>query len=676
MKFNLCLSIFLLACSYQLSHAQSLSINESFEEAVRLEAEGEKRQAFDIWTSLAAESPLNGNFQYRAGIAHLESFNEKRGALPFLKVAEEIGVDAKYDPLSVQESKSPITLYYYLGKAYHLNNSLDKAITYYERFQEVAPAKHFLYQDAVLGAQQANSAKVIMADPVKFEVINLGSTINSPFPDYSPVISIDENSIFYTSKRLRLDSSNQFITDRNTGGFYEDIYVSYKNRKGEWQEPELLNINSDVHSATMNVSPNGQTLYIYRDDEGGSIYESMLVGESWTEPIKLESPINSPSWETHLAASVDGNLVYFISDRKGGQGGRDIWSSRKLPDGKWGEPQNLGPTLNTPYEEDAVFISPDENTLYFSSQGHNSIGGFDVFTTSKDNDGNWKEPRNIGFPINTTDDDVFFVTSGDGKRGYFSSVREQGFGEKDLYILELPEPSEVRLAVLKGVIIPAAGENLPNDISVAVTNKQTLETTVYTPRARDGNFVAILPPCFDYSVEYFIDGNTAGIDSFNVDCKSAYREIEKTLLLNPALVDDDGKTVFVSTTMEVGKPASFKKYFGYNANEVILEEEIFRNFMSNLKLKTLKQGKVEISISGSASKVPTKTYGKNQILADLRANKAKQRISRSAAEMNIDPSLLEFTLVIGMVQGPSYKGDYLSKKDEYRNYQYVEVIAK
>lgn len=676
MNKNLLLGLFFLSLICTTVSAQNLSLNKRFEEAVRLEAEGERRQAFDIWTSLAAEFPENGNLQYRAGMAHLESFNQKAGALPYLKLAEEIGTDPKYDPISPQEKKSPITLYFYLGRGHHLNYNLNKAYSYYEKFTQIAPSKHFLFDDAVLGMEQVNHAKIITADPVPFDITNLGDTINSPYPDYSPVISIDENSIFYTSRRLRTDSSNLSILDRNTGGYYDDIYVSYKDRRGNWQIPELLNINSDIHTATMNVAPNGQTLYIYRDEDGGSIFESTLIGETWTTPVKLSEPINSSAWETHLAASVDGNTVYFISNRKGGLGGRDIWRSKKLPDDTWGEAYNMGPTLNTPYEEDAVFISPDENTLYFSSQGHTSIGGFDVFSTTKDADGNWGEPKNIGYPINTTDDDVFFVTSADGKRAYFSSFRKEGYGEKDIYQLALPEPQEVRLALLKGIIIPAPGDELPADISVAVTNEGTMETSYYTPRARDGIFVAILPPCFDYTVEYFIDGNTAGTDSFSVDCESSYREIEKTLLLNPVMVGNDGKTVFVSSTTEDNEPATFKKYFGYNANEVAQEEDIFRDFMTNLKLKSLRNDSVEITIVGSASKVPTKTFGRNQVLADLRANNAKARILKFAEELEIDPAKLSFKMVEGKVQGPDYRGDYLKNKDTYRNFQYVEVVAK
>ncbi|MCZ4409581.1 hypothetical protein O3Q51_12220 [Cryomorphaceae bacterium 1068] len=676
MNRTLLLSTFFLGLFCATASAQSLSYNQRFEEAIRLEAEGEKRQAFDVWTSLASDFPENGNLQYRAGLAHLQSFNQQAGALPYLKLAEGIGTDGKYDPISPQEKKSPITLYFYLGKAHHLNYNLDEAELYYEKFTKIAPAKHFLFDDAILGIQQVENAKEITANPVAFNIQNLGDTINTPYPDYSPVISIDENSIFYTSRRLRADSSNINILDRNTGGYYDDIYVSYKDRRGNWQEPELLNINSDIHTATMNVSPNGQTLYIYRDEDGGSIYESTLVGETWTSPIKLPAPINSSAWETHLAATADGSTVYFVSNRKGGLGGRDIWRSKKLPDGTWGEAYNMGAILNTQYEEDAVFISPDENTLYFSSQGHNSIGGFDVFSTTKDTEGNWGTPKNIGYPINTTDDDVFFVTSADGKRAYFSSFRKEGYGEKDIYLLDLPEPQEVRLALLKGVIIPAPGEKLPKDISVAVTNKQTMETSFYTPRERDGNFIAILPPCFDYDVEYFIDGNTAGTDSFSVDCESAYREIEKILLLNPVLVGSDGKSIFVSTTTEDNEPATFKKFFGYNANEVAMEEEIFKNFMKQLKLKAAKNGTVEITIVGSASQVPTKTFGRNKVLADLRASNAKERILNVAKELEIDPDVIVFKTVEGKVQGPTYKGDFLENEDTYRKFQYVEVTAK
>lgn len=666
--------LFLIAES---GRAQEKTYLEKFQEAVRLDEENEPNEAMKVWTDLARSHPDNGSINYRAGRSYLNSFNQKRAALPFLQKSVEQGIDKNFDPYSPQQKMPPVEAYYFLAKAYHLNYQFDKAEEYYEIFMSDAPKKHHLQDEAVLGMRQTANAKQFVASPLEFEIENLGPVINSRYPDYSPVISVDENALFYTSRRLRPDSSNIGFIDRVTGGYFEDIYVSFKDRKGQWQEPELLSLNTQGHNATMNVSPDGQTLYIYKDDNGdGNIYESKLVGETWTEPVKMAPSINSPYWETHIAVTADGNTAYFISNRPGGFGGRDIWRVKKLPNGDWSAAQNMGPVLNTQYEEDAVFISPDERTLYFSSQGHTSMGGFDIFSSVKDDEGNWGEPKNLGYPINTVDDDVFFVTSADGKRGYYSSVREEGYGEKDIYMINLPEPQEVRLALLRGVIIPTTGNKLPDDMTVYVTNEGTNERTAYTPRTRDGVFVAILPPCYDYRIEYVINGEIAGHDAFSVDCDSAYQEIQKELLLNPALIDEDGRVVVVSSTKGVGKPADFKRLFGYNENIVDLEEEMFVKFIGNVKAIVDAKGKAIITVEGSASKVPTRTFGSNQKLADLRAQNTKDRIVRYLTNLGVDPSKLVFESVEGKVQGPAYRGDFKSGKDKYKEFQYVKIHAE
>lgn len=668
------------------SWAQESSFNSKFQEASRLEEEGEVSRAYDIWKSLASENPDNGNVNYRAGLAFLNAANQKSAALPFLERAIEIGIAKNWDPISPSEKKSPIEVYYHLGRAYHLNYKFDKAQEAYTNFIEQAPAKHFMQAQALLGNAQVDHARILTKNPVEFNITNLGPVINTDENEYSPVISIDENALFYTSRRLRPDSSNLGIKDRNTGEYFEDIYASYKNRKGEWQTPELLEINTSDHTATMNVSVDGQTLFLYQDDNGvGNIYESKLVGETWSEPIKMEG-VNSNAWETHLALSADGQTAYFVSNRNGGIGGRDIYKVKKLPTGKWGQAQNLGPKINTPYEEDAVFISPDELTLYFSSQGHNSMGGFDIFTTTLDENGEWSEPVNIGYPINTVDDDVFFVTSADGKRAYYSSVKESGYGNKDIYIIDLPRPQEVRLALLKGTIIAGDDAGLPSNMLIKVTNKATNDVTIFTPRQRDGSFVAILPPCYDYDVAYEIDDKVVARDAFTIDCESAYQEIYKELLLNPVRIGPDGTasivveeedgTVVVASTGGDLQPANFLRYFGYNETKLSAEEEIFKSFMSNLKKMVETKGSAEITVIGSASKVPTKTYGNNQRLADERASESKKRIEKHAAEMGIDTSRLSFVKVEGKVQGPEYKGDATAKRSEYRKSQYVEITAK
>ncbi len=657
--------------------AQNMDFAQKFQEAVRLDEENELNQSFVIWTQLASDNPDNFNVNYKAGRAYLQSFNRKSAALPFFEKAVKGKIDKNYDPFSPAEKGVPVEVYYYYAKALHLNYKLQQAADYYEKFLVNAPEKHFLYPEAKLGLEQLNHAKILMKVPVEFKIKNLGPIVNSEYPDFSPVISVDENALFFTSARLRADSSNLGLKDRQTGLYFEDIYASYKDRDGNWQAPELLNINTRDHTATMNVSVDGQTLYLYKDDNGdGNIYFSKLVGETWSDPQPMPAVINSTAWETHLAITPDEQTIYFVSNRKGGLGGRDIYRVKLLPNGKWSDAQNLGPNINTPYDEDAVFISPDSETLYFSSKGHESMGGFDIMYSKRDESGEWKEPTNIGYPINTVDDDVFFVTSADGQRAYYSSVRDSGYGEKDIYMINLPNPQAVSLAVLKGTIIPAEGDKLPDDIVIYVTNRKTGNEQAFTPRARDGVFVAILPPCSTYDIAYQINGKVAARDTFQIDCDIDYEEINKQLLLSPLMVSADGSAFVMNSTSGKIVPASFKKYFGYNQDLVSTEEKMYEDFMTSLKGIIFRKGSADITIFGSASKVPTKTYKDNTVLAEIRANKAKEKILDNAKKYNIDPSKIHFISVTGKVQGPEYKGDFKAGEDKYKEYQYIEVKAQ
>lgn len=656
--------------------AQETGFFSKFQEAVRLDEENELNQSFIIWTQLASENPDNANVNYKAGRAYLQSFNRKSAALPFLEKAAKSEIDKNYDPLSPYEKKVPVEVYYYYAKALHLNYKLEKAEEYYELFIRNAPVKHFLYSEAEVGMQQVSNAKLLMKLPVEFEIENLGPVVNSEYPDFSPVISVDENSLFYTSARLRPDSSNLRAKDRLTGLYFEDIYASYKDQEGNWQEPELLSINTRDHTATMNVSVDGQTLYLYRDINGGDIYQSKLVGETWSDPVAMPGEINSSAWETHLAITPDEKTIYFVSNRKGGFGGRDIYEVSLLPDGKWSKPTNLGDGINTAFDEDAVFISPDSRTLYFSSKGHNSIGGFDIMYSTIDENGEWSAPTNIGYPINTTDDDVFFVTSADGRRAYYSSVRDSGFGEKDIYMINLPDPQAVNLAVLKGKIIPADGDKLPDDIVIAVKNRTTGTSQRYTPRARDGVFVAILPPCNQYDVDYMINGKVAARDTFSITCDLDYQEINKELYLNPLIVSADGTAVFMTSTSGDAVPAEFKRFFGYNQDVINKEEQMYANFMKGLSKLVKAKGSAEITIVGSASKVPTKSFKGNQNLADQRAELTKLKILETAADYGIDTDNLVFKSVEGKVQGPEYTGDFKTGENKYEKFQYIEVKAK
>ena len=337
-------------------------------------------------------------------------------------------------------------------------------------------------------------------------------------------------------KEKRENATNVFGASSSTNEKRVDVWAGLgKDDNGIWSSPKSIgdNINTNGHEASVNLTPDGQTLIIYRDDNGnGNIYYSEWDGKIWGPLQSFGSDINSKYWETHGCLSADRNILYFVSERPGGFGGRDIYRCKKLPNGKWSLAQNLGPTINTKYDEDGVFIHP-YGDLIFASRGHKSMGGFDIFVSSPDEDGKFTAPENMHYPINTPDDDVFFVTSPDGKRGYFSSANDKGYGEKDIYVMSIPDAKEKPLALFKGSIIASDGEKLPEDIVIVVTDKETGEIVgTYRPK-ENGTFSTILPPNKNYNFSYTSKGEEFYTEDLFVTNDVTYQEIKKEINLEP-----------------------------------------------------------------------------------------------------------------------------------------------
>jgi len=399
----------------------------------------EYADALPYYLSLLETYPDNDNYNYRVGICYLNIPGEKASAVSYLEKAVQ-NINPKYREGSLKEEQAPPDAYFYLGRAYRVNNQLDKAIEAFREFKKILNPN--VYNEEVVDKQieACEYAKKLQNEPLYVDYENLGDPINSRFSDFSPVVSGDESTIVFTRALA----------------FYDALMYS-KKVDGKWTEPmnmtEMLGVDVDEKCFSTSLSNDGTVLYLYKNDEyDGNIYVTRLRDGIWSPVEKLNDYINTKYWESHACISRDGNTLYFTSNRKGTYGYLDIYKSERDSTGDWGPAVNLGPKINTPYNEESPFISDNEKTLYFSSYGHLNMGGYDIFYSTLLENGEWSAPLNIGYPINTTDDDLFFVPVQNGIYGYYARYSDQGLGDQDIYRYEIYSDEHPRKFYVHGVV--------------------------------------------------------------------------------------------------------------------------------------------------------------------------------------------------------------------------------
>lgn len=470
--------------------------------------------------------PGNANVKSIIGYCYLQSEHDKTKAIKYYLECQD-HLTAYYKVNNHKEKKAPVESVWYLGEAYHANYEFDKAIEKYTEYKEVLHEGNTEALEAVnRDIRLSRNAKQMYENPVHANLISLGENLNTEYPEYRPLITADESLLFFTSRRK--GSIGGETTD-DDGKYREDVYFASRNADG-WSDPEPIEeLNLDGHEACIYVSPNGEYMMLYKFDDvgGGTIYESKLDGDVWSEPQPLDAAINSEYWDSHAGLSADGKTIVFVSDRPGGVGGRDIYLMKKLPNGNWADAQNIGRTINTPYDEEGPYLHPDGKTIYFSSKGHNSMGGFDVFTSEMAEDGSWSEPRNLGYPINTVGEDVFFIPSSDGTRAYFSSYRKDGEGEQDIYMIEMLDEQRKALVVYKGCIKDMTGA-VVTDVLITVYDRETDDIIgEYKANKTSGRFLIILNPG-KYNIEYEYKGLIAD-ENVDVATDEEYHEIGRLI---------------------------------------------------------------------------------------------------------------------------------------------------
>ncbi len=522
-------------------------------------------------------NPKDGRLNYMLGFIWWVSDPVNPQTLKHLEAANQLHPNLEND------------LNYWLAWTYHLNSRWDDAILKYKDYlnflNQKAKSNALEIEDVNKKIEECNNGKKLSATPERVFVDNLGPNINTSFPEYGPAITADEETIMYTARR---DNTTGGKKDEGDNKYFEDVYISTK-LNGKWQPAKLLskNVNTESHDAVAGLSPDGSKLYIYRDlsSDNGDLYETVLFGADWEPPVHMNKNINTKKYhENTVSLSFDSRQLYFVSNKESGLGGSDIYVCDLDPKGEWGVSKNVGPEINTKYSEDGVFMHPDGVTMYFSSKGHNTMGGYDIFKSTLVN-GKWGKPENLGYPINGPDDDVFFVVSGSGNRGYFASAKTGGYGDQDIYKITFLGPEKqpllntqdqllalaanpvsnlktenaveikaAKVTILKGVITDAK-TNQPLEASIElVDNDKNQLIATFKSNSSTGKYLVTLPSGKNYGIavkkeaylfhsENFNLPDNADFQEYNKDVALKKIEVGSTIVLKNIFFDFDKATI-------------------------------------------------------------------------------------------------------------------------------------
>lgn len=560
-----------------------LSRKAAFKDAVRNIHNGDKYYekgkgfygtALEYYLKAQIFNPDNGFLNYKIGDCYLKTSDQSKALRYFVKSQKLLS------------NVSP-DIHFKMGEAYQVAYKFDEAVEEFTKHKNALSPEDLNRQKKMIEKRiaECKTAKQLMTDSVRAFVDNMGTSINSKYHDYAPLITTDETTLYFTSKR-----EGSVGKDLNkTNEYDEDIYMAVRD-KDEWKAAVNVGkqINTKKNDGSLYLSPDGQKMYIYSAENGGDIYMSEKKGDKWKDPKPFFKKINSAYQESAISFSPDFNTFYFCTDNsytKENYGEKDIYYCTKNQKGKWGEIKNLGKVVNSEYDEVDVFMHPDGKTLYFCSNGHNTMGGYDVFKSSLKDDGTWTEPENIGYPVNTPLNERFFVMAGNGKHGYVSSAKPNGNGGYDIYKVSFLGPEKPALLsnennLLAGLAKPIK-ENVEIEASVDIkTSRLTvLKGTVsdgtlseFTPLEADieivdnttgqmistnktnsatGKFLLTLPSGKDYAITVKKDGYLFHSENFNIPATSTYQEVLLDIKLMK--IQKEAKIVLRNVFFEYGK---------------------------------------------------------------------------------------------------------------------------
>lgn len=441
-------------------------------------------KALPLFLKLDTLMPDNFEIKYNIGACYLNTDFEKTKGIPYLEYALEKGGNL-----------APNIVFYDLGLLYHLNYQFNEADVCFQKYINNAPKNDIHLVSALRMVQVCRNAIEIISEPYQFDIFPLEHPVNTENSETTPLISADEEIIYFTR------SYSKFFGNLEVE-FLKKVYFSVSHNR-KWSEPAEITLDPgyDINSVTLaGSSPDGDLLFFSIGDEANAdLFYCKLLDGKCQNLVKFPEGINSSFWEGKISVTPDGNEIFFSSSRPGGYGGKDIYRSAKDDKGNWQKPENIGPMVNTEYDEDAPFIHPDLYTLYFSSTGHSSIGGYDVFYSNRSSPNEWSAPVNMGYPLNTTSDETGFVISANGNNAYLSSAHDNKFGKYDIYKVVLRKT--IPLTLIKGTIM-GGDPPVPIKAKIRVVDHETKERLryIYNPNPKTGKYLMIFPPNKNYDM--------------------------------------------------------------------------------------------------------------------------------------------------------------------------------
>ncbi len=556
--------ILLLSITFSISLSSSAQGSKALAEADRYFGIRNYEAALPMYLEAIKGGEKDAMAHYKAGVCYQKSteISEQSRAIPYLEYALKNGASV------------PNTVYFELGDLYLRNEEIQEAMDSYGRFKESAKGDKKAISKADRAIEICHNAVTFMSVNRPAIVRNFGTSVNTKYTEYNPVVSADESVMAFTALRPNTGKT------RSGDKFIEEILISY-NKSGTWTEPVVVPVASDYNVGTAGISSDGQRMLIFMGGatDPGNIFVINKTGETWSNPSILSNTLNSKYLESTASITPDGKTIYFGSDRLGGAGGMDIFRIDLQANGSWSAPVNLGSPINTKDNEDAPYIHPDKKTIFFTADGHNTMGGRDIFFSKLINN-KWTRPENMGYPINTTANDNYFTLIADGTRGYFSSDRKGGVGAQDIYYMDMPEgSSSIPLTMIKGRILNTeTGKPMPTKIYLIDNETNKKLDFVYDPDPETGNYLIILPPAKNYDMVIESEGFLPYTLNINVPNQDYFYELYQQINLKTIKQFD----------VVVGQEVQVKNAF-YDANQ-----DVKADLRKTHEAKLVQSGNVDI----------------------------------------------------------------------------------